>query len=168
VRRLARHLLTLCSVVSLAVFVAAGSFWLRSHWRSEVVTTNAGASLVGVATYRGHFIFVRGRREPTEGFEFRSESVESLDDDWQVIRDGAAWRAAGLSYTNFGSGVLHAVVVPAWLIALLSILPPAGLLYPAHRRRRRKRAGLCAACGYDLRATPGRCPECGASPKVAT
>ena len=53
-------------------------------------------------------------------------------------------------------------VLPLWI-------PTAGfgLLFaffrPLHhsRRRKRKKLGLCVKCGYDLRASKERCPECG-------
>lgn len=48
-----------------------------------------------------------------------------------------------------------------------AILPLAWAVVVCRRERRRKRlaAGLCAGCGYDLRASPSRCPECGTVPK---
>jgi len=57
------------------------------------------------------------------------------------------------------------VIVPYWAASFVSgawpIWSMASVVRHKARRRRRERAGLCPVCGYDLRATPGRCPECG-------
>ena len=56
------------------------------------------------------------------------------------------------------------VCVPNWCPAVLTFCPVALWVWRSRRSRHRGRAGHCPSCGYDLRATPERCPECGAVP----
>jgi hypothetical protein len=51
------------------------------------------------------------------------------------------------------------VGVPMWLPAGVCAVGLAASIVAG--RRRRRIAGACRNCGYDLRATPDRCPECG-------
>jgi hypothetical protein len=53
--------------------------------------------------------------------------------------------------------------VPFWLLTSLLAMPPLAISRRWLRSRTRMRNGLCPSCGYDLRATPCRCPECGAT-----
>jgi hypothetical protein len=57
------------------------------------------------------------------------------------------------------------VGAPTWLVLLITGVPPLWYFLGPYRRLRIRRYrikhGLCLACGYDLRATPVRCPECG-------
>jgi hypothetical protein len=62
-----------------------------------------------------------------------------------------------------GKGLFTLCVVPHWALVLAFATAPAAtsLRLARRRRRRRKPPGHCPTCGYDLRATPTRCPECG-------
>jgi hypothetical protein len=97
-----------------------------------------------------------------------------FDRDYQIIQYADwpfAWRWLGFGRQCMVIGyqpgdteptiILNAFTAPYWFVC--GILLPAPLLAFRARRRHRthRRLGLCSACGYDLRATPQRCPECG-------
>ena len=73
--------------------------------------------------------------------------------------------------TDPGESILTmGALVPCWFLALVSGVLP--LVWLTRWRRnaiiaRRRIAGQCTACGYDLRASPDRCPECGVSEALA-
>jgi hypothetical protein len=62
--------------------------------------------------------------------------------------------------TSMGAGTRE-VFFPYWFLVPLTAAGPAAWYARRRRRLRSRSLGLCPACGYDLRATPDRCPECG-------
>jgi hypothetical protein len=110
-----------------------------------------------------HDGYERRRRERAwHGWEYLPK-VEVL-----MPRAKGMWEGAGFSFGREADrhparvSVSHVIAVPYWSLAAVSLGPL--VIWPirwACRLRRRGR-DVCASCGYDLRATPGRCPECGA------
>jgi len=109
---------------------------------------------------------------------FRSHSVEPANPALPDI-EASRYGHRGLSACTAGEVIhllgyggtsdVHGATLRYWQIVLVAASPGtlAWLIAGLRRRRaaRRRRTALCAWCGYDLRATPGRCPECGRVPE---
>jgi hypothetical protein len=79
-----------------------------------------------------------------------------------------AWGGIGfyLSRSSFQidrsmHGSYFNVAAPYWGISTIIAVIPIAWIVHFLRRKRRGIIGCCRTCGYDLRATPDRCPECG-------
>lgn len=136
-------------------------FWLRHSGPSLMLNHHAGR--IGVT-----FIDApigAGSRATWYHLPGADYAQDALDWDYAggYPMHGPRW----LHWTVYppGDGILNVgglfVVFPHWLLCL----PTAAVLLRAAvrwgRRRRRRLRGWCIACGYDLRGTPDRCPECG-------
>jgi hypothetical protein len=144
-----RRLLTLVSALSLLLFVATVVLWVCS----ALAPSRTGGPN-GVENEEGQIRVSFTGDVDTSRLPRGGRSSEWLLPGFWYRRYEADGR-----YTGFGS-------VKHWLLAAFTAPLPATWLLLTWRRRRRDRLarGGCPSCGYDLRATPGRCPECGAVP----
>jgi hypothetical protein len=76
----------------------------------------------------------------------------------------AFFGAIGIDHAYKSTALTLCVFLLIPVSILLYIMDPLGALRNAIRTARIAR-GICPVCKYDLRATPDKCPECGAVPK---
>ena len=162
-------------VISVLLCAATVAVWVRSYSVSDQLRKGVGSYLFRVASYRGVVLLQYDSLDPGSGlarlFSALQWDTNPIPQEAGYIENGdgldsVAWRKAGwigfgVSVEPFVEGVEHVLVIPFWFVALL-MLSPLGHLTRQHLRGRRRLEGSCCQkCGYDLRASKDRCPECG-------
>jgi len=167
-----RRLLNVCAAVCCLLFAASGSMWVRSHFVADSFfasrldggrkwNTSVGCDDGYLIASFGHVLHQRRHDEirfsihhdPADEVDHRTinalrtgVSLPGFACDWKSNPRLRVWSASIVVHFSLvctGMGILPMV----WMIKLM--------------RARRRNQESCAKCGYDLRATPDRCPECG-------
>jgi hypothetical protein len=162
-------------VVSVLVFIAFTVEAIRSYWVDDYFSWNSVNNGLmadaGGGQFRFEFDIVTSSywQDPT-GFHHSTdkedgplEDGERLPGSRQWFKGGGFWLVTGERWGDYH----YAIFFPAWFVCGLFLLPTAFVLRKRIRRTQLPPTGLCVLCGYDLRATPDRCPECGIVPAKA-
>ena len=165
--------------VSLLLCVVTAALWIRSYWRNDWAaqasngTTASGGSYYnvrGVSSENGFLTFYThhagGASYGGPDTSIGSRTADPFayrDVGWQQAQSRLhlgvlRWYRTSLTHST-GVDTSQHVEVYYWFMASATALAPLWVW----RSRRRFAQGRCRTCGYDMRATPDRCPECGTS-----
>ena len=176
-----RRLFTFASAVSLLLCGATVVLWVRSYrvgdeiaWTRALAPGSNGLNLVGFGSAAGHVAIYRrwGEEGASPGFQWERlpmptgelypMSAYSYADDREPLHE-SDWSKFGIRH-HFSGTHNHGcdgTMLPWAYVAVPTLVLPLLLLSWAVRPR--IKSGHCRRCGYDLRATIDRCPECGES-----
>ncbi len=189
-RVLARVIWLVVVAASTALFAATSCLWAVSFRGHPGLAVDAGpVGTLSAGVVRGHLVIIATDPDPPHRWAVRFvrffddwdllldpnssfTTSELYDAGWLYDRRwhyplGSVAHRVWLGFQTevpsppLRSGFERVLFVPDWfLAAVFGVLP-----YRAVRRwrsaRRDRLVGRCRRCGYDLRASPGRCPECG-------
>ncbi len=159
--RFRRWLFNLLAGTSLVLFIAIVVLWPGSYRRQFFVShVHWPRDYQVLNCTRGCVIFAVVHQPMTNSAEgWLASSVPA-----PLTIDASAW-AVHLNVLNGPGTYSHrGVTVPVWYFACAASVAPIFWLRSLSLHRKRVRTGICLCCGYDLRATPDRCPECGTIP----
>jgi hypothetical protein len=173
----------------LAALGWARSYWVRDALTRTAFAQGDGQPMLkrvdewasgrgAVAWYTDTEVWTPGTPAAARGRGNASQIARSVPAwEWERQRDPAAdanlsvppraghfrWATAASLVRADGEQVTERTVTLPWweVVAAATPVPAVQAVVYARRRRARQRRerGLCPACGYDLRASPGRCPE---------
>lgn len=154
----------------------------RTHWDGVLIHLTSHHSLVMISTSGELFLSIEShdpmmsmqkqiqfasttpREFPLMNFDFQAVAESSNPNEPETPPWGFARRheQAWIGFASPGTQMdSYSIIFPHWFALLVSAIPAIAIIIFWKSRRRRMSKGLCANCGYDLRASPSRCPECG-------
>jgi hypothetical protein len=154
-----RWMLNVLAAMSLVLCIAIAALWVRTYVAQDQLSWRNGRWFVMAETYTGvveiSLSSAMTFRFVPDGWQYFRSPYEQPFEHLAVHRERPAPKNGGWDR--------WLIVLPLWLPLLLSAAP---LAVWWKFRKRFNGNGRCAQCGYDLRATPERCPECGAVAKT--